>query len=244
MYLTPQSLTNVVSLVNLKNKLAELNRHLSYNFQNIDLLAAALTHRSAASTNNERLEFLGDSILNFVAAEALFVRFPKLKEGELSRLRANLVKGETLANIARELNLGDFLILGEGELKSGGFRRSSILADCVEAIIGAVYLDSDMLSAKMFVLDLYQSRLDDPSLAQSTKDPKTELQEWLQARKQPLPQYSVVNVGGEDHCQSFTVKCEVALLDEAVIAKGNSRRKAEKLAAENALSFLKGQNNV
>lgn len=228
--------------MNPKNKLSQLCRKLGYEFNNTDLLVVALSHRSVQGQNNERLEFLGDSILNFTAANYLFDRFPKAKEGELSRLRASLVKGETLASIARELNLGDYLNLGEGELKSGGFRRDSILADAVEAIIGAIYLDSGMTAANDCILNWFGARLNDLSLEVSFKDPKSKLQEWLQARKHELPIYSIVETEGDAHCQKFTVHCQIELFKEPIVAEGTSRRKAEKLAAEKALQQLETLN--
>lgn len=204
---------------------------LGYEFVDEQLLDIALTHRSVGSRNNERLEFLGDAILNFTVAEALFERFPSASEGDLSRLRALLVKGETLSEVALELDLGQHLNLGEGELKSGGFRRASILADAIEAIIGAIHLDSGMAQAKKFVLSVLQNRLDGISLQTYDKDPKTQLQEWLQARKKPLPVYEVIEVSGASHCQMFTVSCTSSYIGDASVATAGSRRAAEKEAA-------------
>lgn len=232
---------NAVVPVSPKNKLDTLSRKLGYEFSDQQLLVIALSHRSVQGRNNERLEFLGDSILNFSSANYLYERFPHAKEGELSRLRASLVKGETLAGIARELKLGDFLNLGEGELKSGGYRRDSILADAVEAIIGAIYLDSGMEAANRCILRWFEERLSSLSLDSSYKDPKTKLQEWLQARKFDLPVYSIVETEGDAHCQTFTVHCAIELLSEPIVAEGSSRRKAEKLAAEKALHQLERQ---
>ncbi|PMH65419.1 ribonuclease III [Vibrio splendidus] len=198
----------------------------------------ALTHRSAAGKHNERLEFLGDSILSFVIADDLYHRFPKVNEGDMSRMRATLVRGHTLAELGREFELGDYLKLGPGELKSGGFRRDSILADAVEAIIGAVYLDSDTEVVRRIILSWYQSRLESIQPGVSQKDPKTRLQEFLQGRRNPLPVYTVTNIKGEAHNQEFTVECEVAGVDKPVIGKGTSRRKAEQAAAETALEQL------
>ncbi len=174
----------------------ELARKLNYTFKDESLAELAVTHRSHGKRNNERLEFLGDSILNFVIAEALFKRFPEAKEGQLSRLRAQLVKGETLAEIAREMKLGDYLKLGSGELKSGGFRRDSILADAVEAIIGAIYLDSDMDVCRGYVLRWYKERLEQTNLQNTQKDSKTRLQEFLQSRRVALPEYELMSVEG------------------------------------------------
>ncbi|WP_410506458.1 ribonuclease III [Marinomonas sp. GJ51-6] len=202
------------------------------------MLELALTHRSFGGKNNERLEFLGDSILNYVIAEDLFHRFPKAKEGELSRLRASLVKGDTLAELAREFQLGDFLKLGAGELKSGGFRRDSILADAVEGIIGAIYLDAGMDVCRQHILAWYKDRLDATSLKIVTKDAKTRLQEYLQARKYGLPQYEVVKIDGEPHDQTFYVNCQVEAYDGVIEGKGNSRRIAEQNAAAKALKKL------
>ncbi|MGR0280004.1 ribonuclease III [Marinomonas dokdonensis] len=216
----------------------KLCRRIGYYFADLGLLELALTHRSFGGKNNERLEFLGDSILNYVIAEDLFHRFPKAKEGELSRLRASLVKGDTLAELAREFKLGDFLKLGAGELKSGGFRRDSILADSVEGIIGAIYLDAGMDTCRTHILDWYKSRLDATSLKVVTKDAKTRLQEYLQGRKYALPNYEVVDIQGEPHDQTFYVHCQIELSDEAIQGKGNSRRIAEQNAAAKALKLL------
>ncbi len=211
---------------------------LGCNFNDAALFELALTHRSCGALNNERLEFLGDSILGFVIGETLYQKFPDAKEGQLSRLRSQLVKGETLAEIAREFELGDCLNLGEGEMKSGGFRRASILADAVEAIIGAIYLDRGMEAARERILHWYQTRLQSLVLADNPKDPKTELQEFLQARKAPLPEYDVVDIAGDAHAQQFTVACSTTLLKQPTQAKASSRRAAEKLAAAAALKAL------
>ena len=220
----------------------KLCRRLGYFFADLGLLELALTHRSFGGKNNERLEFLGDSILNYVIAEDLFHRFPKAKEGELSRLRASLVKGDTLAELAREFGLGDYLKLGAGELKSGGFRRDSILADAVEGIIGAIYLDAGMDICREHILAWYRERLNATSLKVVTKDAKTRLQEFLQARRHPLPQYDVVDIVGDPHDQTFFVHCQIELLPEPVKGKGNSRRIAEQNAASKALKLLEQKN--
>ena len=219
-------------------KLHLLQRRLHTDIRDEQLLKLALTHRSHAKKNNERLEFLGDSLLNCLIADKLYHQFPEAKEGQLSRLRAQLVKGDTLAEIAQEFSLGDFLIMGEGELKSGGFRRNSILADTLEAIIAAVYLDGGMDACKEIIEKWFHSRLSLLSLDHSQKDPKTRLQELMQAKKQPLPDYKVVNIAGAPHDQSFTIECKVNLLDTVIQATGSSRRSAEKFAAEKALSAL------
>ena len=216
----------------------KLCRRIGYFFADLGLLELALTHRSYGGKNNERLEFLGDSILNYVTAEDLFHRFPKAKEGELSRLRASLVKGDTLAELAREFQLGDFLKLGAGELKSGGFRRDSILADAVEGIIGAIYLDAGMDVCRQHILEWYKERLNATSLKVVTKDAKTRLQEFLQARKHSLPQYEVVDIVGEPHAQTFFVHCQIELFDAPIEGKGSSRRIAEQNAAAKALKQL------
>lgn len=220
----------------------KLCQRLGYYFADLGVLELALTHRSFGAKNNERLEFLGDSILSYIIAEELFHRFKKAKEGELSRLRASLVKGETLADIARDFQLGDFLRLGAGELKSGGFRRDSILEDAIEAIIGAIYLDAGMDTCRECVLKWFTSRLDAISLKVVTKDSKTRLQEYLQARKHTLPQYEVVDISGEPHDQTFHVHCSIELLDQPVSAQGNSRRIAEQKAAAEVLSMLEKSN--
>ncbi len=215
-----------------------LQKKLGYTFQQHDLLLQALTHRSASSKHNERLEFLGDSIWSFVLANALYLRFPRVDEGDMSRMRATLVRGNTLAERAREFEFGECLRLGPGELKSGGFRRESILADTVEALIGGIFLDSDIQNIERLILNWYQSRLDEISPGDKQKDPKTRLQEYLQGRHLPLPTYLVVQVRGEAHDQEFTIHCHVSGLPEPVVGNGSSRRKAEQSAAEQALKEL------
>jgi len=215
-----------------------LCRALGYRFRDSALLETALTHRSVGSRNNERLEFLGDAILSFVISTELYRRFSDVNEGTLSRLRASLVKGDTLALIAFDLKLGDYLNLGSGELKSGGYRRESILADALEAIFGAVYLDSDIEQVRRLILDLYEERIDQVQPAANLKDPKTRLQEFLQARRLPLPTYTVTAMEGEAHDQTFTVSCAVEGLAEPTVAAAPSRRKAEQAAAELALRAL------
>lgn len=215
-----------------------LCRSLGYSFHDPRLLETALTHRSVGSRNNERLEFLGDAVLSFAISAELYRRFGNANEGTLSRLRASLVKGDTLALIAIDLKLGDYLNLGSGELKSGGFRRESILADALEAIFGAVYLDSDIERARQLILELYEDRIDAVEPAANLKDPKTRLQEFLQARRLPLPTYSVTAMEGEAHEQTFTVSCSVDGLAEPTVATAASRRKAEQAAAESALRAL------
>jgi ribonuclease-3 len=224
-------------------ELQQLAKRLGHDFHDLGLLRQALTHRSAASTNNERLEFLGDSLLNFLIAEALFKSHQQLPEGDLSRLRAHLVKGETLAEIARELDLSDYLILGGGELKSGGYRRTSILADAVEAIIAATYLDAGIEACRELVMQLYDVRLKQVDPKKMGKDAKTRLQEWLQKRKAPLPSYEVLSVTGPAHNQTFQVACIVAG-QPPFDAEAGSRRKAEQLAAEKALQALENKDKL
>lgn len=219
-------------------KLDRLERALGYCFVQPGLLLQALTHRSFGSPHNERLEFLGDSVLNCVVATVLFERFSALREGELSRQRANLVKQDTLAEIASSLNIGDYLRLGEGELKSGGFRRPSILADGMEAIFGAIYLDGGFVAARAAIELLYQPLLAEVDPKASGKDAKTELQELLQARKLPLPQYNLVATRGEAHLQEFEVECLVPALEINVRGKGSSRRHAEQAAARLAFQRI------
>lgn len=213
---------------------------LRYRFRDQALLEVALTHRSAGPGNNERLEFLGDAILNAVIAIELFERRPDATEGELSRLRASLVRGETLAAIARELALGQHMRLGEGERKSGGHRRDSILADTLEAVIGAVYLDSDFDSVSRFVCELFSSRLAELPRVEDLKDPKTRLQEFLQRRGEPLPEYRLVDTAGADHARRFTVRCSVEAFAVDCEATATSRRKAEQQAASDCLDRLSG----
>ena len=202
------------------DKLKRLEKKLGYLYVNDDLLKRAITHRSAGSRHNERLEFLGDSILSLVIAEALYHRFPDVSEGDMSRMRATLVREKTLAELAREFDLGEYLILGPGELKSGGYRRESILADTVEAIIGSIYLDSDMERIRTLLLQWYASRLDEIRPGADQKDPKTRLQEFLQGRRRPLPSYAVIKVKGEAHNQEFTVQCDIEGMEAPVIGVG------------------------
>ncbi|MDR5860325.1 ribonuclease III [Halomonas eurihalina] len=222
----------------MSNSLDIFSRRIGHCFAQPELLELAMTHRSYGGRNNERLEFLGDSIVNFVIAEDLFQRFPQAREGQLSRLRARLVKGQTLAELAREMAFGECLRLGSGEMKSGGHRRDSILADAVEAVIGAIYLDAGMDTARTRVLSWFAERLETINLQDTQKDPKTRLQEFLQSRQVALPRYEVVSVEGEAHAQTFTVECHVEMLDEHTQGIGSSRRHAEQQAAEKALSKL------
>ena len=216
----------------------QLLRALGRGFSDEALLDQALTHRSAGGRNNERLEFLGDALINACIADALYRRHPDLEEGDLSRLRASLVNQEALADVARELDLGSCLTLGPGELKSGGFRRASILADALEALVGAVYLDAGFASAYELVLHLMDTRLAAPLSTESLKDPKTRLQEMLQARDLPLPVYAVESVRGEPHRQTFRVSCTIPPLDIRTEGEAGSRRAAEQEAAGHALERM------
>lgn len=218
--------------------LSRLAQQLGYAFRDTGLLRQALTHRSAGGANNERLEFLGDGVLNFVIASELFNRYPDMNEGDLSRLRASLVNKDSLAMIAHDLGLGDFIVLGAGEMKSGGKRRASINADAVESILGAVFCDSDFDTCRSLILRLYRSKLDNLPDVQSLKDAKTQLQEILQSRRIPLPVYNVLNVSGKSHDQEFEVECRVDMLQCTTRAKGRSRRKAEQLAAKSAIDIV------
>lgn len=211
---------------------------LKYEFSDASLLEAALTHRSAGSRNNERLEFLGDGALNFVIASEIYQLRPEYNEGQLSRLRATLVRGTTLADIGRDIGVGDYLKLGTGELKSGGFKRSSILADAIEALIGAVYIDGGYDAAATVIKHLYASRLANLPPDEPQKDAKSRLQEYLQHRKIPIPDYQLVGTSGEAHCREFLVLCRVESLELDGEASGTSRRRAEQAAAEKVLTQL------
>lgn len=212
-----------------------LNKKLGLDFQNMNLLKCALTHRSAGSNNNERLEFLGDSILGFVIADYLYERFPDEKEGILSRLRANIVNQESLAELARSCNLGDYLILGSGELKSGGFRRDSILSDAIEAIIGALAKDRGIDACTEWILRQFAERLEQLNLCSKIKDPKTQLQELMQSKGLELPVYTLQSQSGLPHNQIFKVECRVPLKPEGKVGEGSSRKKAEQQAASEML---------
>jgi len=213
-----------------------LSARLGYTFATPALLAQALTHRSHGARHNERFEFIGDAVLNCVVATALFARFPRMPEGELSRARAGLVNRDMLARIAQGLDIGRHLALGEGEQRSGGARRPSIIADALEAIFGAVFLDRGYDAARAVILETYGAILDDPSGAVLAKDPKTSLQEWLQARRMPVPDYAVVATAGEAHAQTFAVECRIAPMSIVARGEGSSRRAAEQAAAQHALA--------
>jgi len=220
------------------NKLSNLCETLGYQFKDLKNLESALTHRSVKGENNERLEFLGDSIVNFIIAQALFEKFPKAREGKLSRLRANLVNGDTLAELAYEFDLGDFMLLGPGEVKSGGQRRHSILADALEAIIAAIYLDAGLDVCQQCVLSWYETRLADVTKTKNIKDPKTRLQEYIQSQKLALPIYSIATIEGDAHKQTFNVQCQVEGSDFISTGSGSSRRRAEQQAATEYLAHL------
>lgn len=215
-----------------------VSARLGHPFRNTALLETALTHRSAGGGHNERLEYLGDAILNFVIADALYHALPRAPEGALTRLRATLVKRETLAEIAREIDLGGAIVLGDGERKTGGWRRDSILANTLEALLGAVYLDAGLEACRAAIVRLYAGRLERLPQSAPDKDPKTTLQELLQARRLPLPAYRVVAEEGEAHERVFRVECSVADLPEPVVAEGRSKRNAEQAAATLALERL------
>lgn len=218
-----------------------LSQQLGYVFTQPHLLQRALTHRSYAADHNERLEFLGDSILGCVISRHLFGEFPHLAEGELSRLRSNLVREETLATLAQKLDLGSYLLLGEGERKSGGFRRPSILADGMEALFGAVFLDADFAAAEKVVLNLYVPYLAKIDVNTLGKDGKTLLQEYLQSKRLPLPLYTVKTIQGEAHSQQFHVECAIPSLKITTQGAGNSRRNAEQQAALAAYQKISGK---
>jgi len=221
-----------------KERQASLSRIIHYTFNDPSFMTMALTHRSFSSQHNERLEFLGDSVLSFVIANELYKRFPRIDEGDLSRLRAQLVKESSLSTIATSIGLGDFIRLGEGELKSAGWRRPSILADTFESIIGAIYLDGGIKPTHEFVLRFFETQLNeiDPKLIQ--KDPKTLLQELLQSKKSDLPIYTVVSIEGEAHSQTFTIECQIKKSNIKTQGVGNSRRIAEQEAASRAYQLM------
>lgn len=218
-----------------------LSKRLGHQFSDLSLLVQALTHRSSGKDNNERLEFLGDALLSFAISQILYLRFPDEKEGVLSGLRARLVRGNTLADLAREFSLSDYIIVSPGERKSGGQHRNSILADCMEAIIGAIFLDGGVDACQSFIQRVFDQRIENINVDEYLKDPKTRLQELLQARQLPLPNYSLVKTQGESHQQLFTVCCETSLLKESPQATASSLRKAEKLAAEKSIQLIRGE---
>jgi ribonuclease-3 len=220
--------------------LQQLQAVIHYQFKDENLLQTALTHRSySKNNNNETLEFLGDSVLGLVMSEYLYLRLDNATEGELSRVRASLVKEDALATVSRDISLGDFLRLGSGELKSGGFRRDSILSDAMEALFGAIYLDGGFEACRKVILFLYDEYVVTLPSPGDLKDPKTTLQEYLQGLRYDLPEYMVVRTEGKSHNQTFTVECRVGALDIVAEGRGTSRKKAEQMAASRALSMAK-----
>ena len=221
----------------MMHAIEQLEHSLGYTFKSKDLLVEALTHCSAGMPHNQRLEFLGDALLNMIIAEALFDRYQHVSEGVLSHMRATLVCGNTLAELAQRFELGNYLQLGPGELKSGGFRRASILADAIEAVIAAIYLDSDFQALKIILLGWYESLLAEIS-PKIEKDPKTRLQEYLQAKRIALPDYSIIEQNDDPNASYFKVACAVSSLDLTVQGVGTSRRQAEQAAAKQLLQQL------
>ena len=215
-------------------------QRIGYQFKDSKLLMRALSHRSVSSDNNERLEFLGDAVLGLIVAEQLFRHHPKSREGELSRLRSALVNREMLAKIAADLDLSSYIQLGSGEKKSGGSQRDSILSDAVEALIGAIYIDADYQTCQSCVLSWYGERIEDFSKLKAKKDPKSSLQEWLQAHKYDLPEY-MADITGKAHAQTFRITCRVAGIDFETVGESTSRRKAEQIAAQQFLDKLNEQ---
>jgi ribonuclease-3 len=211
---------------------------LGYSFRRPELLRQALTHRSFGTPHYERMEFIGDAVLNCVVGAALYERFPALPEGDLSRMRAGLVNGDTLARVARQLGLGPMIRLGDGELKSGGAARASILADALEAVFGAVFLDGGYEAAREVIVKCYADVLRDADPTALRKDPKTRLQEWLQARRWPVPEYVVTTTSGDAHEQQFSVECRIPGLAVVAVGEGGSRRAAEQAAAEAASALV------
>jgi ribonuclease-3 len=220
------------------NDYQQLQQRLEYQFHDLTRLTLALSHRSYGSLNNERLEFLGDALLGLVVTDFLYSEFPQVREGDLSRMRSCIVRAESLAEVAKELQLGQDLLLGQGEMKSGGQRRDSILGDTVEALIGAVYLDSGLDEAKNCILRWFKPLLDAVEQVTPTKDPKTALQEFLQQRGHLVPQYKLIEAGGEAHSRLFTVSCEIEFFGRQFTATASSRRKAEQMVAEQFLAAI------
>ena len=230
-------------VANVAIDLHRLYSILEYTFTDSALIITALTHRSYAAEHNERLEFLGDSVLGYVMADLLYTQFPDAKEGELSRMRANFVRGNTLSQLARTLGLGDFLLLGQGELKSGGHQRHSILEDAFEAVIGAIYLDGGIETVRTFIERQYQDRLSRLSLQENSRDAKSQLQEWLQGQGYGLPEYEIDRIEGPEHDQVFFVVCRTTALAHEVMGQGASRKRAEQVAAHHTLTQIKAQHD-
>jgi len=220
------------------SNITQLQRRLGYVFDDPTLLSLALSHRSFASANNERMEFLGDAILGLVVTDYLYQQFPDAREGELSRMRSHIVRGESLAEVAKQLELGTDILLGPGEMKSGGHRRDSILGDTVEALLGAVYLDKGIDAARDRIYDWFKSLFDSALEIKPLKDSKTTLQEWLQQRGKSLPDYKLVDTGGEAHSRLFTVSCKIDAVGQEMTAIATSRRRAEQMVAEQLLTEL------
>ena len=216
---------------------------LGHSFTDVGLFVRALTHCSAGADNNERLEFLGDAILTFLVAEHLFDTYSDALEGKLTRLRSGVVRRESLAAAARKLGVGDALVLGAGERKTGGRERDSILAGAFEAVVGALYLDSDLVTCRDRVWALLGDRFEEASIDDGRKDAKTRLQELLQSQARPLPTYRIVEIGGADHCRSFTVSCRVEGIEEDMIGTGSNRRRAEQDAATRVMAVLDALDN-
>ncbi|WP_343128349.1 ribonuclease III [Buchnera aphidicola (Takecallis taiwana)] len=216
----------------------KLQKILGYTFKKKEILKQALTHCSASNKHNERLEFLGDSILSFIISNTLYKYFPTINEGDMSRMRAKLVQGNTLSKIAFEFQLGQYLILGPGEIKNGGSQRESILANTIEALIGSIFIDSNIHTTETLILKWYASRLKHISPNNTKKDSKTRLQEYLQSKHAPLPEYIIAQVYGEAHNQLFTIQCKILDITDHIIGFGFSKRKAEKNAANTALIKL------
>lgn len=221
-----------------------LQKKLGYCFKQKTLLLQALTHRSCSNQHNERLEFLGDAILNYVIANLLYRKFNNTNEGEMSRMRSNLVCTSTLAELAKKFNLGNYIKLGQGELKSGGYKRESILANTVEALIGSIFLDSNTQTIELLIQNWYEIRFNQNAFCDTQKDPKTLLQEYLQSYQLPLPIYYINNIKGQAHNQIFIVNCQISQLEYPIVGYGSSRRKAEKEAAKTALKKLIKKNEI
>ena len=219
--------------------LSKLEDIINYRFNDQDILERALTHRSAAAKNNERLEFLGDSIFGAIVADYFYLMLSSASEGELSRMRSRVVRRESLADVARKINLGPYLLLGSGEIKVGSRDRDSILADSLEALIGAIYLDGGFANAHQFVLHWFSENMENAIRARAVKDAKTTLQEWLQGRGKPLPNYQLVKTRGEAHNRKFTVSCAIEPVDRELHATSDSLRKAEQLVARKMLEAIK-----